>query len=289
MRKYLFFSPPVVSAGIEITGIGRLRIIKKRWPTTYRILDGYNLSLILKGRAVFQNPSTALIQIKAGDCLIIAPGQKCLFVPENNAVWEEWWCQFRGPVIRTLDKEGIINTSQPLYRPHPMDTVKKLFLSAFSMARKKEKTGLKRLPVAVLQLLNEVMLSAPAKTEKAEMNKPAAAIAALVRSAPEREWNFQDLAKSHGISYPLLFNQFRAMFRTSPHRFLNLERMKLASHLLTHGLTVTETCFYVGLKDPYHFSRLFKNVIGKAPKTVYAGYRGHSQTRISKCLPNASF
>jgi len=41
--------------------------------------------------------------------------------------------------------------------------------------------------------------------------------------------------------------------------------MKLACQHLAYGTSVQESCFKVGMEDPYHFSRLFKKIMGKAP------------------------
>jgi AraC-like DNA-binding protein len=63
---------------------------------------------------------------------------------------------------------------------------------------------------------------------------------------------------------------FRALFKrvmgSTPHRYIEEQRIQHASHLLIHtNSTITQIALTVGYNDLYHFSRVFKRVMGVPP------------------------
>ena len=69
---------------------------------------------------------------------------------------------------------------------------------------------------------------------------------------------------------------FRRFTRESPHAML--VRMKMneaAAHLAGGRLSVKETAAKVGFSDPYHFSRIFKNLYG-VPPSRFLAHRIHA-------------
>ncbi len=69
------------------------------------------------------------------------------------------------------------------------------------------------------------------------------------------------------VSAPYFSRLFRRHTGTTAERYLSLLRVNHAARLLQQsGMTVKEAGQEVGFKDPYHFSRAFKRVHGKAPR-----------------------
>lgn len=69
------------------------------------------------------------------------------------------------------------------------------------------------------------------------------------------------------VSAPYFSRLFRRHTGTTAERYLSLLRVNHAARLLQQsGITVKEAGQEVGFKDPYHFSRAFKRVHGKAPR-----------------------
>jgi len=243
-------------------------------------MEGYNLSLVLKGTAVFKNPLVGPIEVGKGHCLLVFPGQEYTYTPQAGELWEEWWCQFHGPYIQLLEKEGSISPLRPLFRTEDIAPLVALFKKGFALGRRKSSMDMKRLPAVAFNLLHELIVAQPSAMKPVDTRRPAAIIAQAMRQSPEKNWNFRDLAKNHGISHPYLFKQFQSLFQISPLKYLTREKMKLATLMLTNGLSVAETCYQVGMKDPYYFSRLYKKTMGKPPSKVVSGYRGQLQRVI---------
>lgn len=85
----------------------------------------------------------------------------------------------------------------------------------------------------------------------------------LARAA---EYNLGKLAKLCGVSPRSLQRHFPASMGTSPQRWLDAERMRLAGELLAKGFGVLEARNELGFKSSAHFSRLFKQCYGHAPR-----------------------
>lgn len=74
-------------------------------------------------------------------------------------------------------------------------------------------------------------------------------------------------AKACHASAPYFSRLFRRHTGTTAERYLSLLRVNHAARLLQQsGMTVKQAGQEVGFKDPYHFSRAFKRVHGKAPR-----------------------
>lgn len=266
MRQYHFYSSPVRAAGVHVVGVGRLRLSKKKWVSHQRALGSYNISFIRRGRALFESKAAGRLVAETGDCLVFFPGQPYVYQPVANGPWDEWWFQFVGPVPQALENAGEISPARPLYRPADVGEIERLFKRALGIADKGGPAQIRGLPCLAYRILNEVLLGSGDVPRNRNMPMdPLEAIPYKIRQHPERNWDFRALCREHGISHPALFKGFRKEYKTSPHRFLNRERMKIAVQCLTSGMKVSETCFQVGFKDPYHFSRLFKQVIGRPP------------------------
>jgi len=75
-----------------------------------------------------------------------------------------------------------------------------------------------------------------------------------------------DLAAHTGISKQHLIYLFNQESGIPPIEYFLRLKMQKASQLLSlTGLTVKEIAAYVGISDPYYFSRLFKKIMGTSP------------------------
>lgn len=62
-----------------------------------------------------------------------------------------------------------------------------------------------------------------------------------------------------------LLRLFKRYYGQTPQQYLTGKRIEKAKELLSLGLSVTETCFDVGLESPSSFCTLFKSRVGLTP------------------------
>jgi AraC-like DNA-binding protein len=79
---------------------------------------------------------------------------------------------------------------------------------------------------------------------------------------------------------------FRAVFRETPHRYLQRRRVERSMFLLREtDRSVTDICFDVGFGSLGTFSRTFREIVGETP----SGYReGHGPMDAPNCFQLAA-
>lgn len=76
------------------------------------------------------------------------------------------------------------------------------------------------------------------------------------------------LARLAHVSEAHFSRTFRATFGETPHRYLQRRRVERAMFLLREtDRSVTDICFEVGLGSTGTFSRTFREIVGRSPRT----------------------
>ncbi|MFE5093774.1 helix-turn-helix domain-containing protein [Streptomyces sp. NPDC056638] len=76
------------------------------------------------------------------------------------------------------------------------------------------------------------------------------------------------LARIAHVSQAHFTRTFRATFGETPHRYLQRRRVERAMFLLREtNRSVTDICFQVGFGSPGTFSRTFRDIVGRSPRT----------------------
>lgn len=99
---------------------------------------------------------------------------------------------------------------------------------------------------------------------------------------PSQRPSIDELARRLNMSKSSLRTTFMAVTGMPPSKWLEYRRMQSAAHMLRHTdrpiMTVASQCGYT---DPYHFSRVFKRVLGCSPRD----YRGHDREPTADIQP----
>ena len=83
-----------------------------------------------------------------------------------------------------------------------------------------------------------------------------------------------EIARRAGLEKSSICRLFRRFLGTSPYQYLLRQKMNRAAEaLLHHGGLVKEVAEQMGFADPFHFSRGFKAVHGKAPSRLRGAHR----------------
>lgn len=94
-------------------------------------------------------------------------------------------------------------------------------------------------------------------------------------------FSLEELERATGHCRWQLSRDFRAMFGTSPYRYLSLRRLDLARRMMRDGGAIAEIALDCGFSDQSHFGRVFKQAYGLTPKAWLRGVRrshDHSRT-----------
>ncbi len=81
----------------------------------------------------------------------------------------------------------------------------------------------------------------------------------------DKEVNLELLSHVRFTSKFHLLRLFKRYYGLTPKQYLTIKRMEEAKKCLKKGMTVLDTCYWVGFGTPSSFSTLFKQKIGLSP------------------------
>lgn len=104
------------------------------------------------------------------------------------------------------------------------------------------------------------------RSRKSALNRPALkACGRLLREACTQDVRMEELEDLAGMDRFTLARQFRAVFGTSPHRYLVMRRLEKAKAELGEGATLADAAHASGFADQSHMTRHFKRAYGMTP------------------------
>lgn len=114
-------------------------------------------------------------------------------------------------------------------------------------------------------------------------NREASALARdYIEASLLRGFSLEDLERVTGHCRWQLSRDFRALFGTSPYRYLTLRRLDLARRMMRDGGAIVQVALDCGFSDQSHFGRAFKQAYGLTPKAwLRSGRRSHDHSRTA--------
>lgn len=121
--------------------------------------------------------------------------------------------------------------------------------------------------IAALALASAAFLQLPPEARPPRETDPE--LAELINQMRARlfaELDLEQFARRLGISVNTLIRRFRGAYGCTPYHYLTTMRYSVAARLLEEDkLAIDEICEYVGVRDRFHFSRMFKTRYGLSP------------------------
>ena len=238
-----------------------------------RVLHGYHVVYVSRGRGWFESRRTAPQPIEAGTVFLLFPGVWHRYTPDPKTGWDEHWVGFDGEVARRWTRQRFFSAQNPILKPVHEDMLLTLFTRILE-AIKTNQPALQQVLAGVVSDIMGLLYSA----QQAQLAGRPQSVSSIQHALERMQSGFASnldlpaLARQLGISYSWLRRSFAEHTGLSPHQYLLELRLVRAREALAHtALTVKEVSRQVGFEDEHYFCRLFRRKTGVTPSQWRAG------------------
>jgi len=285
-HKYLAITPLEESWGFYVTTVGYSKIDPNQTyphnqghPLTHsftwnkgRILNGYYLVFISKGKGIFESALSPSAAITAGTCFFLFPGVWHRYRPDPESGWEEYWIGFKGSYPDDLMNKGFFTSTLPVVSPGLNESLLTLIRRILDEVRSATPGYHQVIPGIVLQILGLVhTLCTRTSLIQDEDMQVVEKAKFYFRENLEGDLDIKALMRELPMSYSKFRKLFKEVTGEAPHQYhLNLRLEKACELLSTTNLTVSEVAYNLGFETVFYFSKLFKKKNGVSPKSYRA-------------------
>lgn len=245
------------------TGAGLIRA-SSGVPERPRVLGQHALVYLVHGSGVYSDPDGER-PMRAGDVVFVDPQVPHWYGPIDGSRWDEFYLVFGGPVFDAWHEAGLLSPG-PRSRLDPVRYWHTRLVSGVGTGNRGDRDQALMELVALQDLLAEVL--------------------AHVRSEPTaRQWLDQarDLldsgigdraaADALGVAYDTFRRRFSRLAGMPPGRYRTSRTMEKACRLLVADQrTIRSVARELGFYDEFHFSRRFREVMGKTPSEFRSSF-----------------
>lgn len=209
----------------------------------------------------------ASVQLKPKESCMIPPGTKGLQLVANQEIRLLWlmvsgplstmFLQKMGALPRRMMKQGTL--------PSQLKLAKHIVQAAVRVAAAQDASS------AQLQQLLWAMLAShsgqPVAMDAVLSHEIAKVIDAMRKNQYKDSFSLSDMASLSRMPVETFRKRFVSEVGMPPQSYQLFCKMERAKTLLKEGCTVRQAGVEVGMNDPYHFSKTFKNIVGMSPSS----------------------
>jgi len=220
------------------------------------------------GRGMVEVGSQVL-PVVSGDALLLPEGSHHRYRADANNPWSIYWVHFEGTLAAKFI--GTVRGGKRFAPVLAVGTHARL-IADFETLIDTRKTGYNRRSFVhaanlLRQMLTYLSAVAPVIEAKQRHNMDLEGIHALMEEKLHGQLDLATLASHANLSKYHFSSKYKSLTGHSPiQHFLHL-KMERACYLLdVSGISIKDVSLTLGYEDSYYFSRLFKKIIGVAPK-----------------------
>lgn len=246
-----------------------------------RVLNEYQVIYIAKGEGLFESHSCELQPVKAGNILLLFPGEWHRFKPMEQTGWDEFWVGIKGHIMDNLVQQKFFTVENALVDVGLHESIIQLLGTIIEDTRE-EKTGYQPLVAGMVMHLLGAIHSFTKNRSYAAEDATASIIEKariLLRTNVVENISMEKVAEQLNVSYAWFRKAFKAYTGIAPHQYLTQLRIEKAKgYLDDHKLSIKEIAFKLNFESIFYFSRLFKEKVGVSPEMYRATMSGKGRS-----------
>ena len=216
------------------------------------------------GTLTLENEDVSL-SLRGGDCCMLPPGSRGVMLDVHQEARVLWimvggtlagaFLQRMGALPHRIMKQGAL--------PSQLNLAKHIVQATVRVAAAEDASS------AQLQQLLWAMLAShsgqPVAMDAVLSHEIAKVVDAMRKNQYRDSFSLSDMAALSRMPVETFRKRFVAEVGMPPQSYQLFCKMERAKVLLKEGYTVRQAGIEVGMNDPYHFSKTFKNIVGMSP------------------------
>ena len=229
-----------------------------------RTMEHWLWLAVESGNLELVNDETTL-SLRTGDCCMLPPGSRGVSLDVHQEARMLWimvggalsgaFLQRMGALPHRIMKQGAL--------PSQLNLAKHIVQATVRVAAAEDASS------AQLQQLLWAMLAShsgqPVAMDAVLSHEIAKVVDAMRKNQYRDSFSLSDMAALSRMPVETFRKRFVSEVGMPPQSYQLFCKMERAKVLLKEGYTVRQAGIEVGMNDPYHFSKTFKNIVGMSP------------------------
>ena len=229
-----------------------------------RTMEHWLWLAVESGNLELENES-ASFTLRSGDCCMLPPGSRGVVLDVHQEARILWvmvggtlsgaFLQRMGALPHRIMKQGAL--------PSQLNLAKHIVQATVRVAAAEDASS------AQLQQLLWAMLAShsgqPVAMDAVLSHEIAKVVDAMRKNQYRDNFSLSDMAALSRMPVETFRKRFVSEVGMPPQSYQLFCKMERAKVLLKEGCTVGQAGIEVGMNDPYHFSKTFKNIVGMSP------------------------
>lgn len=235
------------------------------------VKDHYKIHFVSSGRGTFTTGGQTHT-IGPGGGFLICPDTSCTYQADAEDPWSYAWVAFNGLQAESYLKRARLSRSQPVFvcDGDDQERINRCFERMLAAVRSEHSRDLRLLGALYecLGILIDAVGAAPPEEYAGNIREHYIRQALhFIEMNYSHSINIEDLARELNLNRKYMSKLFKEIVGATPQNYLIRYRMERAAELMKNtSLSIGEISQSVGYPDQLLFSRMFKKVMGAAPR-----------------------
>lgn len=241
----------------------------------FRRLGAHAFVFILSGHGRYRDENGVDVPISTGDLILVLPSLGHAYGPDLVDTWVERYVVFEGPVFALWERSGLLNHRQPVIHLGAVSEWNGRIDHLFGNSGRIGVLPVLEEVCRLQEFLAKVLLARdtvePLSSEDRDWLSSAYALLCSESFASDDALALRSISESLSLSYDGFRKRFRRLADISPGRYRTLQRIKQACAMMQQAtMTDQQIAEALGFYDASHFSKRFKQIMGRSPRAFRA-------------------
>ena len=240
----------------------------------------YVIHFVLNGKGKFSIGGQKY-ELESGSGFLIPPGELAFYQADEEDPWTYIWVGFAGNKAEKYIEEIGLSSHSPIFHSEEHEALYscvKDMMEHNTYGIANELTRIGQLYIFLSMITKENAIEKDVEKDNQYVKRAIE----FIQSNYHIPIKVTDIADYVCINRSYLYSLFLESTKMSPQQFLSRYRIAKAAELLvTSSLSIESICYSIGYKDPFVFTKAFKQITEMSP-TQYRKEKKEAENKVNK-------